>query len=66
MSKVYFIKNPHSDYSQLGKDALKLLQEIVEETGHTFEEEVPLKVHFGEKGNKTLFLQNVSLQSSTT
>ncbi len=53
MSKVYFIKNPHSDYSQLGKDALKLLQEIVAETGHTFEEEVPLKVHFGEKGNKT-------------
>ncbi|NMA68480.1 MAG: DUF362 domain-containing protein [Desulfitobacterium sp.] len=53
MSKVYFIKNPQSDYSQLGKDALKLLKKIVSETGHEFAKEVPLKVHFGEKGNKT-------------
>jgi uncharacterized protein len=53
MSKVYFIKNSGSDYDQLGKDALKLLKKIVEETGHRFEKEVPIKVHFGEKGNKT-------------
>ncbi len=53
MSKVYFIKNAESDYSKLGKDALELLKKIVSETGHQFEKEVPIKVHFGEKGNKT-------------
>lgn len=53
MSKVYFIKNSESDYNQIGKDALELLKKIVSETGHKFEKEVPIKVHFGEKGNKT-------------
>lgn len=53
MSKVYFIKNSGTDYGELGKDALKLLKKIVSETGHQFEKEVPIKVHFGEKGNKT-------------
>lgn len=53
MNKVYFIRNSQSDYNQLGKDALRLLKKIVEETGHKFEKEVPIKVHFGEKGNKT-------------
>jgi len=52
-SKVYFIKNIESDYSKLGKDALELLKKIVSETGHRFEKEVPIKVHFGERGNKT-------------
>ncbi|WP_313340253.1 DUF362 domain-containing protein [Sedimentibacter sp.] len=53
MSKVYFIENKESDYDQLGKDAVKLLKKIVSETGHKFEKEVPIKVHFGEKGNTT-------------
>lgn len=53
MSKVYFIKNSESDYNQLGKDALKLLKKITEEDGLKFEKEVPIKVHFGEQGNKT-------------
>ncbi len=52
MSSVYFIRNSGSDYDQLGKDALELLKKIVSE-GHEFEKEVPIKVHFGEKGNKT-------------
>lgn len=58
MSKVYFIKNSESDYNQLGRDALKLLKKIVSETGHRFEKEVPIKVHFGEKGNKTFIPAN--------
>lgn len=53
MSKVYFIKNSQADYNQLGKDALELLKTIVSETEHRFEKEVPIKVHFGEKGNET-------------
>jgi uncharacterized Fe-S center protein len=53
LSKVYFIKNLESDYNQLGKDALKLLKKVVLETGHQFGKEVPIKVHFGEEGNKT-------------
>ncbi|MEL7648093.1 MAG: DUF362 domain-containing protein [Sedimentibacter sp.] len=53
MSKLYFIKNTGNDYDKLGKDALELLKKVVSETGHSFEKEVPIKVHFGEKGNKT-------------
>lgn len=53
VSKVYFIKNSGADYTELGKDALKLLKKVVSETGHQFEKEVPIKVHFGERGNKT-------------
>jgi uncharacterized Fe-S center protein len=53
LSNVYFIKNTTSNYSQLGKDALVLLKKVVSETGHRFEKEVPIKVHFGEEGNKT-------------
>ena len=45
MDKVYFIRNPESDYKQLGKDALRLLKNIVSDTGHKFEKEVPIKVH---------------------
>lgn len=53
MSKVYFIENKESNYKQLGKDALELLKIIETETSHKYEKEVPIKVHFGEKGNKT-------------
>lgn len=53
MSTVYFIENKGTNYDELGKDALELLRKIVEETGHHFEKEVPIKVHFGEKGNTT-------------
>jgi uncharacterized Fe-S center protein len=53
MNKVYFIKNTERDYDQLSKDALKLLKKIVSEIEHRFEPEVPIKVHFGERGNKT-------------
>ncbi len=53
MSKVYFIKNSEADYGRLGKEALVLLKRVIAETGHQFEKEVPIKVHFGEKGNTT-------------
>jgi len=53
MSKVYFIKNESLSDEQLGSDALRLLKTVVAESRHTFEKEVPLKVHFGEKGNTT-------------
>lgn len=53
LSKVYFIENRGNDNQSLGKDALRLLKHVVEETNHKFEKEVPIKVHFGEKGNKT-------------
>lgn len=53
MSKVYFIRNPGTDYDKLGQDALTLLKKVTTATGHRFAKEVPLKVHFGEKGNTT-------------
>jgi uncharacterized Fe-S center protein len=53
LSKVFFIRNSGSDYNELGREALELLRKIISETGHRFENEVPIKVHFGEKGNRT-------------
>lgn len=53
MSEVYLIRNSGTDYDELGKDALKLLKKIIEETGYELGQEVPIKVHFGEKGNTT-------------
>lgn len=53
MSKVYSIENRSGDFLSLGRDALRLLKHLVSETNHTFDKEVPIKVHFGEKGNKT-------------
>ncbi len=53
MGKVFFIRNTGSNYGKLGADALELLKRIVAETGHVFEKEVPIKVHFGERGNTT-------------
>ena len=53
MSRVYFIKNEGTDYQELGRDALELLKRIESDTGHRYEKELPLKVHFGERGNRT-------------
>jgi uncharacterized Fe-S center protein len=53
LSKVFFIRNSGSNYNELGREALELLRKIISETGHRFENEVPIKVHFGEKGNRT-------------
>lgn len=53
MSKVYFKRVETKDYQTLSTAAKELLVSIVEETGHQFAKEVPIKVHFGERGNKT-------------
>lgn len=53
LSTVYFIRNTGRDYSQLGKDAAVLLQKVAYDTGYAFPENLPIKVHFGEEGNKT-------------
>lgn len=53
MREIYLIRNSGTDYDELGKDALKLLKKVTEETGYEFDKEVPIKVHFGEEGNAT-------------
>lgn len=53
MNQVYLIRQTKADENQLGQDALTLLQKVVSETEHTFAREIPIKVHFGEQGNKT-------------
>lgn len=53
MSKVYFIEQKNANYNELGKSALGLLKTIEAETNHQFAEKLPIKVHFGEKGNNT-------------
>lgn len=57
MSKVYFKRVEDKDLKALSLAAKTLMETLVEETGHTFEKEVPIKVHFGEKGNKTFVPQ---------
>ena len=53
MSKVYFIRNTKNDWKRVGAIALDLLKKVAAETDYSFDKEVPIKVHFGEDGNKT-------------
>ncbi len=53
MSKVYFKKVTNKSEEQLSKVARELLEHIVTQTGHKMKATVPMKVHFGEKGNNT-------------
>lgn len=53
MSKVYFKPYKGHDNQVLSDIAKELLAQLVDKDGHTLEAHVPIKVHFGEKGNKT-------------
>lgn len=53
MSKVYFKRYESSDVAVLSSIAKELLMQLVEKDGHELMNDVPIKVHFGEKGNKT-------------
>ncbi len=53
MSKVYFKRYEGNDTSVLSELAKEMLIQLVEKDGATLEQNVPIKVHFGEKGNKT-------------
>jgi len=53
MSKVYFKRVENKDYKLLSDTARMLMEHLIEASGHTFKGTVPLKVHFGEKGNDT-------------
>lgn len=52
MSKVFFCKvQGNNRKEEISKIALNLLKHLVEKEKLTLEKEIPLKVHFGEKGN---------------
>ncbi|WP_417204439.1 DUF362 domain-containing protein [Acetoanaerobium sticklandii] len=53
MSKVYFKKVTDKSEEKLSKAARELLEVLVKNENHTWEKTVPMKVHFGEKGNTT-------------
>lgn len=53
MSKVYFKRVEDKDYQKLSDAALMLMKELIADEGHQFKGTVPIKVHFGEKGNDT-------------
>jgi len=53
MSKVYFKRYEGHDENILSDIAKDLLKQLVEKDGHELMQNVPVKVHFGEKGNKT-------------
>jgi hypothetical protein len=54
MSKVYFYKfNKKPDLQEIQWIAKKLLIKIIKKEKIKLEKEIPLKVHFGEKGNET-------------
>ncbi|HJO93113.1 MAG TPA: DUF362 domain-containing protein [Victivallales bacterium] len=62
MSNVYFIKtDSHTAIEDIQKFTRKLLDEIVEKESVKFEKKIPLKVHFGEKGNTT-FIKSESYE----
>ncbi len=54
MSKVYFKKVEHnSNPKTVSKISQELLDKVITEEDISLEKEIPLKVHFGEKGNVT-------------
>lgn len=53
MSKVYFKRVTDKNHKSLSDAALSLMKTLIDAEGHTFKGTVPIKVHFGEKGNKT-------------
>lgn len=55
MSNVYFI--PTSSLYQTTIAAERLLKTVIEKENITLEHQIPLKVHFGEKGNETYIHQ---------
>ncbi|QGU94859.1 DUF362 domain-containing protein [Clostridium bovifaecis] len=76
MTKVFFKAiNSYNDTENISKTAEKLLDKLVREEHIILEKYVPLKVHFGEKGNKTYiqsknyegiisYLKNHNIESS--
>ena len=54
MSKVFFKKiETYNKTDEIVKGSKELLEKIIKEENITLGPEVPLKVHFGEKGNVT-------------
>ena len=54
MSDVFFIPfDPASGTAGLSQAAVRLFQTLLERSGAELPADVPLKVHFGEKGNRT-------------
>lgn len=53
MSNVYFIPLTEYDEATLSKNLRVLLETVIDKEGVQLAEEVPIKVHFGEKGNTT-------------
>ena len=54
MSNVYFVPVAHNAAAEtLSKIGRQLLETIVQKENITLEKEIPLKLHFGEKGNHT-------------
>lgn len=53
MSKVFFIPMAKLDEEGISRAARQLFREVLARENMALEDEVPLKVHFGEKGNVT-------------
>jgi hypothetical protein len=75
MNKVYFTPTHSGDYSYLSQVAKNLMIRLITENNYKFEQNVPIKVHFGEKGNITFvpaiayngiidYLEEQNIQSS--
>ena len=63
MQKVYFkLIDSYSKTDEINKASMELFKELVKTEEITLEKLIPLKVHFGEKGNKT-FIEPKNFES---
>jgi uncharacterized protein len=54
MKNVYFVAlDSYSKTEEINKAAVKALDSLIQNESMNLEKFIPLKVHFGEKGNKT-------------
>lgn len=58
MATVYYKKLKYEDQKEIISFCYDILNEIVKKENIVFNNTVPLKVHFGEKGNKTFITPN--------
>ncbi len=59
MNKVYFSKIfTYAETRNISHSAKKLFQKVIEDEKIILEKEIPIKVHFGEKGNETFIEPN--------
>ena len=67
MAKVYFkaLQDCHASPEEISRVAQEVLAALVEKENLPLEKHIPIKVHFGEKGNRTYLKPETYMEKGT-